>query len=329
MANKNLTGQSIAESYQQMLIVNAEAGVEGQTTVATQIMGATASAAGGVGVNLTTPLFVSRDRLGIGTATPGQLLEVNGGGAATKISVLTTGDNSPYLHLRSYSDANYAGINMYVEWISNSVGKLHITRPNGNEGNIGMTMDVNGKIGILTETPGSPLDIKQSADTHEGGIRLTKTSSTAYTALFQGSAGETGSQTEDFTIFNSYLSGNMLTIQRDGGVFLCAYDAISDLRTDAAGQLYDGSDERLKKDIVTIDKALEKVCGLRGVYYKWKTREEGNTYMQGGDEKQIGLIAQEVATVVPELAYAHSKDREGVPFADGIWTVKRLSLIHI
>ena len=76
MANKNLTGQTIAGSYQQTLIVNAEAGVTGQTNTATQIMCGTATAAGGVGVTLTTPLFVSRDRVGIGAASPQAQLHI-------------------------------------------------------------------------------------------------------------------------------------------------------------------------------------------------------------------------------------------------------------
>ncbi|MCB9211415.1 MAG: tail fiber domain-containing protein [Ignavibacteriales bacterium] len=55
------------------------------------------------------------------------------------------------------------------------------------------------------------------------------------------------------------------------------------------------SDMRLKKEIVPIPNALEKVKDLRGVNFKWKDPEklaEGN---------QIGFIAQEVVDVVPEV----------------------------
>jgi len=49
------------------------------------------------------------------------------------------------------------------------------------------------------------------------------------------------------------------------------------------------SDERLKSDIKTIDNALDKVMNMRGVSY---TKEE---------EKSIGVIAQEVEKVIPEV----------------------------
>ena len=51
------------------------------------------------------------------------------------------------------------------------------------------------------------------------------------------------------------------------------------------------SDEKLKKDISTIDDALDKVKQLRGVDYTWKQSEE----------KSKGVIAQELQEVFPEL----------------------------
>ena len=50
------------------------------------------------------------------------------------------------------------------------------------------------------------------------------------------------------------------------------------------------SDQRLKTNISTIENALELVKQLRGVKFDWKT---------GGNE--VGLIAQEVENVIPEL----------------------------
>ncbi|MBN1339564.1 MAG: tail fiber domain-containing protein [Bacteroidales bacterium] len=59
------------------------------------------------------------------------------------------------------------------------------------------------------------------------------------------------------------------------------------------------SDARLKTNITPVDHALEKVKQLDGVYYQWK---------DGPGEKQIGLIAQEVEKVLPEVV---CKDNEG------------------
>lgn len=53
------------------------------------------------------------------------------------------------------------------------------------------------------------------------------------------------------------------------------------------------SDSTLKKNIITIDGALEKVLKLRGVEFEWKDNRQPG--------KQIGFVAQEVKRVIPEL----------------------------
>lgn len=64
------------------------------------------------------------------------------------------------------------------------------------------------------------------------------------------------------------------------------------------------SDERLKDNIITIDSALEKVEALRGVSYTW------NEGARKG-ESEIGVIAQEVEKVIPEIV----REKE-LPFID-------------
>ncbi len=55
---------------------------------------------------------------------------------------------------------------------------------------------------------------------------------------------------------------------------------------------YNASDERLKTNIMTLEKPLEKVLALRGVNFEWENIP-GKT--------QMGFIAQEVMDVVPEV----------------------------
>ncbi len=58
---------------------------------------------------------------------------------------------------------------------------------------------------------------------------------------------------------------------------------------------HNDSDERLKKNIKTIDGALEKVQKLRGVTFEWKeteNREKG---------RKMGFIAQESKNIIPEV----------------------------
>jgi hypothetical protein len=56
---------------------------------------------------------------------------------------------------------------------------------------------------------------------------------------------------------------------------------------------------RLKKDIRTIDDALEKVISLTGIYFtqnKYAEKFGYNDYV-----RQVGVIAQQVQTFIPEI----------------------------
>ncbi len=59
------------------------------------------------------------------------------------------------------------------------------------------------------------------------------------------------------------------------------------------------SDARYKRDIHTLDHALDKVVRLRGVSFQWK--QDDYPEKNFPDNEQIGLIAQEVKDVVPQV----------------------------
>ena len=67
------------------------------------------------------------------------------------------------------------------------------------------------------------------------------------------------------------------------------------------------SDRRLKKNVSKIPNALEKIQKLNGVYFEWKN-------MNKESNKEIGLIAQDVQTVIPEVVRKNSET--------GFFTVK-------
>jgi hypothetical protein len=60
------------------------------------------------------------------------------------------------------------------------------------------------------------------------------------------------------------------------------------------GNITANSDEKLKTNIQTLDSALDKVISMRGVEYD-------RIDMQ--NEHQIGVIAQEIEKIVPEVVY--------------------------
>lgn len=76
----------------------------------------------------------------------------------------------------------------------------------------------------------------------------------------------------------------------------------------ATGSITATSDFRLKKNIRPIDNALDGVLNLRGVYYNWKD--------PNSDKKtQVGVIAQEVEKVFPQVVYNHPNGFKSVDYS--------------
>jgi hypothetical protein len=82
----------------------------------------------------------------------------------------------------------------------------------------------------------------------------------------------------------------------------------------STGNVVAYSDVRKKREIVTVDNALETVNKLRGVFYK---RIETNDEKVDPNKRQIGVIAQEVNEVLPEaVTYAKDVDEYGVQYGN-------------
>jgi hypothetical protein len=63
------------------------------------------------------------------------------------------------------------------------------------------------------------------------------------------------------------------------------------------------SDERLKKEIVVIDSALNKIDHIRGVSFYWN---EQSSFLDKTNDKDYGVIAQEIESVFPEMVHEES-----------------------
>jgi hypothetical protein len=66
-----------------------------------------------------------------------------------------------------------------------------------------------------------------------------------------------------------------------------------------ANSIAGSSDIRFKKNIKTIENALDKVNALRGVYFNWD--QKAFPSKEFSDKTEIGFIAQEVEKVLPEV----------------------------
>tara|TARA_B100000927_G_scaffold267905_1_gene242338 strand:+ start:988 stop:2154 length:1167 start_codon:yes stop_codon:yes gene_type:complete len=104
--------------------------------------------------------------------------------------------------------------------------------------------------------------------------------------IFYANSGETYFKADGSHIFRNASDSNTATLDTSGNFT-------------ATGNVGAYSDMALKEDIYQIENALEKVNQLRGVHF---TRKSNNS-------KEIGVVANEVEKVVPELVDEH-EDKE-------------------
>ena len=145
---------------------------------------------------------------------------------------------------------------------------------------------------------------------HEGVLSIPADGSTTTNGIHIGAGADLKLYHEsDTNVIQSGSDNHPIAIQSHSGEFMAKfdvndaarlyYDNSSKLATTSAGVEVNGtlqatevtatSDERLKSDIQTIDNALDKVMNMRGVSY---TKQA---------EKGIGVIAQEIEKVLPEV----------------------------
>ena len=77
------------------------------------------------------------------------------------------------------------------------------------------------------------------------------------------------------------------------------------------GVLTNASDFRLKTNLMTLTNVLPNLEKIRGVYFNWKTEIQNIPGRDAG--RQIGVIAQELEEVYPELVYTN---KEGLKTVD-------------
>jgi cytoskeletal protein CcmA (bactofilin family) len=91
-----------------------------------------------------------------------------------------------------------------------------------------------------------------------------------------------GGYIDDFRIFN-YAIPNLAALTSEDTYAVVMADSFNC-----------ASDARLKKNIVNLDGALDKIDLIRGVYHDWIDESQSK-------DRQIGVIAQEIQAVYPEL----------------------------
>ena len=84
-----------------------------------------------------------------------------------------------------------------------------------------------------------------------------------------------------------------------------------DVLADGDVVAYNSSDERLKDNIEVIQGSLDKIGEIRGVEFDWNDKSPGWAKERGHD---VGVIAQEVQKVVPEIVVERKNGFLGVDY---------------
>ena len=103
-----------------------------------------------------------------------------------------------------------------------------------------------------------------------------------------------------------------MRITSDGTIGIGLTNPTSTYKLHVSGQIYATddisafSDERMKENVIPIDKALEKVCSIGG--YTYNKIDESR--------RSAGVLAQEVAKVLPEVVYGSEDTNYSVAYGN-------------
>jgi hypothetical protein len=271
-------------------------------------------------------LVVPGGNVGIGTTNPGARLELSGASGQLLILDDSSATGNPYMSFyqagtrRSYiqhldaSDlltfaSEYGGIKFMTGTSGTEVEKMRIL--------------ADGNVGINTTAPTEKLAVTGNIETTEtaNGVKIGFNVGDSFTLNGANTAHyglSCGSSTSVPLVLSGYHGVAIATnglerarILNSNGYFgilntapSYALDVTGTIR--ATGNVIAFSDARAKENIKTIDSALEKVNKLRGVEFN-----------KIGEEKTcIGVIAQEVEEVLPEVVETDDNGMKAVAYGN-------------
>jgi hypothetical protein len=235
--------------------------------------------------------------VGIGTTSPTEKLELSGTGNVYARITATDASNAGVRFnasgAREYGIFSDGALRFYD--FTAATERMRIT----SDGNVGIgTTSPNGKLTIdngPSTIPTLTLNSIVSSqyygnvncyDPYHGMIlRGIPAAATDYTVTAQDSMSfyEWGSD------FRFYRKRSTPVLQLDAQIF----EGEGRFRGDVVAY-YSFSDERLKDEVKPLENSLDKVLAMQGVSYKWNSGERKG-------QSDIGLIAQQVEKVVPEV----------------------------
>jgi len=207
-----------------------------------------------------------------------------------------------------------------------------------------VTGDVTGNVtGSSGSCTGNSLTANSLTTPRDIGVTLSGDVAGTATASFDGSANVTVTVSTTATINNTHWSGTDLGISNGGtgastsagartnlglgttddvqfdsfGVGTAASGTTGEIRATNNITAYYSSDERLKENVKPIENAVDLLNQISGVRYEW-TDDYINS--KGGEDgvfvrkQDIGVIAQEIEKVLPEIVAENSEGYKAVRY---------------
>jgi len=234
--------------------------------------------------NDTKMVIKNNGNVGIGTTVPTSKLQLNKTSADT-VSLANSffyfGDES--LNVGLIGQQKSSGTYGFMMQVANKAASTYyplLLNPNG------------GNVGIGTVAPGSLLEIKDPSSSTFVDINSVDGANTDLRFKRDGVV--------QWEMLSHYIAGGNDFYFRNGNT-IGVYIASGDTSWSAS------SDIRLKTNIATIPDVLEKLNSIRGVTFNWLDPNKGT-------KTQIGVIAQEVQSMFPEIISTDADGYLGVQY---------------
>ena len=219
-------------------------------------------------------------------------------GSASQVPVITVGADG---RITNISNTNVAGVTGFTYTAANNT--FAITTADG--GSFTSSIDELDNYALQSSLgTAATLDVGTTASKIvqlDGSARLPAVDGSQLTGI---SAGATVTDKTDDVNYNIVFTSETSGTQSLAGIDNTAFTFNPSTGTCNATTFNSTSDKNLKKNIKTINDSLSKVAQLRGVNFDWKKNSI----------KSMGVIAQEVEVIVPEVVSIDEGDQKSVNY---------------
>ena len=242
--------------------------------------------------------------IGIGTTTPSEKLDVAGG---LKLGT-TSSSNAGTIR---WTGSDFEGYNG-SSWLSLTGGGS--SQWSNITGGISYT---SGKVGIGTDVPDEDFDVTLMQSSHYA-LKISDQTGSKYLNLsasepkMYATGGDLSIMAHSPYQVRIGIGGvEKLVVDTNGNVGIGDSSWVPSYKLHVIGDIahtggcFTPSDLRLKENITPLTNAIDKVSSLRGVYFNIK----------GESKHQVGVIAQEVEAVLPEVVATDAQGYKSVDYS--------------